>query len=44
MNSESIRVDGEVIVIHCWACEPARWADLEARDPGETSSHVCGTV
>ena len=40
-NSEAVRVHGEVIVLHCWACGTAHWVNLELCVPGELSLMVC---
>jgi hypothetical protein len=40
-NSRAIRVGGEVIVLHCWACGTAHCVNLELCAPGELSHMVC---
>ena len=40
-NSEAVRVHGEVIVLHCWACGTAHCVNLELCVPGEVSHMVC---
>ena len=40
-NSRAIRVGGEVIVLHCWACGTAHCVNLELCAPGELSLMVC---
>jgi hypothetical protein len=40
-NSRAVRVGGEVIVLHCWACGTAHCVNLELCVPGELSHMVC---
>ena len=40
-NSEAVRVHGEVIVLHCWACGTAHCVNLELCAPGKLSQMVC---
>lgn len=40
-DSRAVRVDGEVIVLHCWACGTAHCVNLERCLPGELSHMVC---
>jgi len=40
-NSGAVRVEGEVIVLHCWACGTAHCVDLELCAPAELSHMVC---
>ena len=40
-NSRAVRVGGEVIVLHCWACGTAHCVNLELCVPGELSQMVC---
>ena len=40
-NSRAIRVNGEVIVLHCWACGTAHCVNLELCLPGELTHMVC---
>ncbi len=40
-NSRAVRVGGEVIVLHCWACGTAHCVNLELCDPGELTHMVC---
>ena len=40
-NSRAVRVGGEVIVLHCWACGTAHCVNLELCAPGELSNMVC---
>jgi len=45
METESyptaVRVQGEVIVLHCWACGTAHCMNQELCVPGELSQMVC---
>ena len=40
-NSRAVRVHGEVIVLHCWACGTAHCVNLELCVPGELPHMVC---
>ena len=40
-NSRAVRVGGEVILLHCWACGTAHCVNLELCVPGELSHMVC---
>ena len=40
-NSRAVRVSGEVIVLHCWACGTAHCVNLELCAPGELTHMVC---
>ena len=40
-NSRAVRVHGEVIVPHCWACGTAHCVNLELSVPGELTHMVC---
>ena len=40
-NSRAVRVGGEVIVLHCWACGTAHSVNQESCVPGELSHMVC---
>jgi hypothetical protein len=40
-NAGAIRVQGEVIVLHCWACGTAHCVNLKLCAPGELSRMVC---
>jgi hypothetical protein len=40
-NSSAVRVHGEVIVLHCWACGTAHCVNLELCVPGELTHMVC---
>jgi hypothetical protein len=40
-NSRAVRVHGEVIVLHCWACGAAQCVNLELCVPGELTHMVC---
>ncbi len=40
-NSKAVRVAGEVMVLHCWACGSAHCVNLELCVPGELSHMVC---
>ena len=40
-NSGAVRVHGEVIVLHCWACGTAHCVNQELCVPGELSQMVC---
>jgi hypothetical protein len=39
--SRAVRVEGEVIVLHCWACGTAHCVNLERCVPGDLSNMVC---
>lgn len=40
-NSRAVRVGGEVIVLHCWACGTAHCVNLELSVLGELAHMVC---
>ena len=40
-NLRAVRVGGEVIVLHCWACGTAHCVNLELCVAGELSHLVC---
>ena len=40
-NATAVRVEGEVIVLHCWACGTAHCVNLERSVPGELTHMVC---
>jgi hypothetical protein len=40
-NSRAVRVNGEVIVLHCWACGTAHCVNLELCLPWELAHMVC---
>ena len=40
-NSKAVRVNGEVIVLHCWACGTAHCVNLELSVPEELTHMVC---
>jgi hypothetical protein len=40
-NSIAVRVHGEVIVLHCWACGTAHCVNLELCVPEELAHMVC---
>jgi len=40
-NSGAVRVHGEIIVIHCWACGTAHCVNQELCVPGELAHMVC---
>ena len=40
-NSRAVRVHGEVIVLHCWACGTAHCVNLELCGAGELAHMVC---
>jgi len=40
-NSRAVRVGGEVIVLHCWACGTAHCVNQESCVPGGLSHMVC---
>jgi hypothetical protein len=40
-ESRAVRVEGEVIVLHCWACGKAHCVNLELCVPGQLSNMVC---
>jgi hypothetical protein len=37
----AVRVDGEIIVLHCWACGTAHCVNLELCAPEELPHMVC---
>ena len=39
--ARALRVHGEVIVLHCWACGTAHCVNQELCVPGELSQMVC---
>lgn len=39
--SRAVRVNGEVLVLHCWACGTAHCVNLELCGPGELGHMVC---
>ncbi len=39
--ARAVRVHGEVIVLHCWACGTAHCVNQELCVPGELSQMVC---
>lgn len=39
--SKAVRVEGEVIVLHCWACGTAHCLNLELCTPEELAHMVC---
>lgn len=39
--SKAVRVEGEVIVLHCWACGTAHCLNLELCAPEELAHMVC---
>ena len=40
-NPEAVRVEGEVLVLHCWACGTAHCVNLELCVPGELAHMAC---
>jgi hypothetical protein len=40
-NSKALRVGGEVILLHCWACGTAHCVNQELCVPGELSHMLC---
>jgi hypothetical protein len=40
-DSRAVRVNGEVLVLHCWACGTAHCVNLELCVPGELTHMVC---
>jgi hypothetical protein len=40
-NAKAVRVDGEIIVLHCWACGTAHCVNLELCVPEELTHMVC---
>ena len=40
-HSRAIRVNGEVIVLHCWACGTAHCVEPDLCHPTELSHMVC---
>jgi len=43
-DSRAVRVDGEVLVLHCWACGCAHCVDLELCVPRKLSHMVCSNT
>ena len=39
--SKAVRVEGEVIVLHCWACGTAHCVNLDFCAPEELAHMVC---
>ena len=39
--SRAVRVDGEVVVLHCWACGTAHCVNLELCAPEQLPQMVC---
>ena len=42
--SKAVRVEGEVIVLHCWACGTAHCVNLELCTPEELAHMVCSNA
>jgi hypothetical protein len=40
--STAVRVDGEVLVLHCWACGTANCVNVELCSPEDLAHVVCG--
>lgn len=40
-NSKAVRVNGEIIVLHCWACGTAHCVNPELCVPEELTHMVC---
>jgi hypothetical protein len=40
-NSKAVRVEGEVIVLHCWACGTAHCVNIDLCAPAELTHMVC---
>ena len=40
-NSRTVRVNGEVIVLHCWACGTAHCLNLDLCRPQELEHMIC---
>lgn len=40
-NSAAVRVDGEIVILHCWACGTAQCVNEGLCAPGELSHMVC---
>jgi hypothetical protein len=40
-KSKVVRVGGEILVLHCWACGTAHSVNQESCVPGELSRMVC---
>lgn len=43
-SSRAVRIDGETLVLHCWACGTAHCVNLELCAPGELSHMVCSNM
>jgi uncharacterized Zn finger protein len=41
--SRAVRVDGEVVVLHCWACGTAHCVNLELCAPEQIPHMVCSS-
>jgi len=42
--SRAVRVDGEVLVLHCWACGTAHCVNLDLCVSGELTHMVCSNA
>ena len=40
-NARAVRVGGEIVVLHCWACGTAHCVNEESCVPGELTHMVC---
>jgi len=40
-NSRAVRINGEILVLHCWACGTAHCVNLELCVSGELTHMVC---
>lgn len=40
--TKAVRVDGEVLVLHCWACGTANCVNVELCGPEDLAHVVCG--
>lgn len=43
-NSRAVRVSGEVIALHCWACGTAHCVNLESCNAEELAHMVCSNT
>ena len=41
-SSKAVQVDGEVLLIHCWACGAAHWVNVKLLNSEELGHMVCG--
>jgi translation initiation factor 2 beta subunit (eIF-2beta)/eIF-5 len=44
LYAKAVRVNGEVVVLHCWACGTAHCVNLELCDRAELAYMVCSNT